>query len=211
MSEVDGQDLEQTMADRQWWEELSDCLGLGRLSGWSYRHSASFVKDGYPYQITGPLLGILLDLRESREQEKLRVDEQIAHIQETLEHTQRANRSQSHTLNLIRRRADLACGFEHTGTSHDAADRGRSVGALGAVDHLIARYAGQRELLVRDLLNTMYDIGHNFDDAHDGWLELETRLEKMAPKRERGPLTRISDDPHMQELPGAEKNEGPQS
>lgn len=58
-------ELKVALADRAWWEDLGDYYGFGRLSGWTYRHSALFVLGDHSISIGGALLGALLEHRSA--------------------------------------------------------------------------------------------------------------------------------------------------
>lgn len=55
-------DIQQAIADSEWWQALGDRLGLGRCFGFTFRHCASFDKDGHVINVNGALVDVLLKL-----------------------------------------------------------------------------------------------------------------------------------------------------
>ena len=59
MSTTIGGDDDKVFRDRQWWQGLGQRLGLGRLSAFTDRHSALFIRNGQSMQVEGALVEAL--------------------------------------------------------------------------------------------------------------------------------------------------------
>lgn len=87
---------------------------------------------------------VSMDIHQQLKVDHIELKREHAQLQKDFEELQRRNQGMLNHLQRIRTKADMASGYDNkSGGCEEAAEKGRSAGAEGAVDRLIAMFAGK--------------------------------------------------------------------